>query len=454
MYTKRILFCIFILFFVSINLSKETEEVEITGKMLSVMIENEHGEYEKSSSDTLPKNMLLDIDNTYCINGSDILYDPSLGQVVIDNNISDKCVLYFKELSHGPFASLILENNGGIDFIKLKESPDFNKAAISESDYDNYSSWCNDSGYCDITRVTKNENGMYVIDENDGKSYYFRGYVDNNWVIFGEENGEPIYWRIVRIEGNGNVKLIYSGTTAPSSSESFVMTGTKTQASSTSTYQNITSMLNDGKLLYQSVEGVGYVYEDGVLHGSESSSLIKSFTENWYNNNLSLFSDYIAPHETCIDRTIYTREGLAWDYTFTRYSVQDIIDDAHYYGATKRLWRVANTNPILSCDENDDSLLLDVSLITVDEVSLAGGLSNLYNSSFYLYTGVYYWTISPYYFDGTNAYVFRVNSSGNISYNNIVYSRGVRYVISLDSTVDVVSGNGTYNNPYIISTEV
>ena len=50
--------------------------------------------------------------------------------------------------------------------------------------------------------------GLYAIeDENNTKSYYYRGEVNNNWVSFGN-----FYWRIVRINGDGSIRLIYSGT--------------------------------------------------------------------------------------------------------------------------------------------------------------------------------------------------------------------------------------------------
>ena len=50
--------------------------------------------------------------------------------------------------------------------------------------------------------------GLYAIeDENNTKSYYYRGEVNNNWVSFG-----GFYFRIVRINGDGSIRLIYSGT--------------------------------------------------------------------------------------------------------------------------------------------------------------------------------------------------------------------------------------------------
>lgn len=59
--------------------------------------------------------------------------------------------------------------------------------------------------------------GMYSASDNYGTSYYYRGAVDNNWVRFAN-----FYWRIIRINGDGSIRMIYAGTSAPTSSESVV----------------------------------------------------------------------------------------------------------------------------------------------------------------------------------------------------------------------------------------
>ena len=68
-----------------------------------------------------------------------------------------------------------------------------------------------------ITREIANsvitlDNGLYQAEDDYGTSYYYRGVIDNNWVEFGEENGSPILWRIIRINGDGSIRMIYAGT--------------------------------------------------------------------------------------------------------------------------------------------------------------------------------------------------------------------------------------------------
>ena len=51
------------------------------------------------------------------------------------------------------------------------------------------------------------EIGLYATNDDDGTSYFYRGAVENNYLSFA-----GFIWRIVRINGNGSIRLIYSGT--------------------------------------------------------------------------------------------------------------------------------------------------------------------------------------------------------------------------------------------------
>ena len=82
----------------------------------------------------------------------------------------------------------------------------------------------------------------------------------------------------------------------------------------------------------------------------------------------------------------------------------------------------------------------------------AGGL-NTNNTSYYLYNGQNYWTMSPYYWSGTYASVFYVYSDGFLSNAGVdVTVIGVRPVINLKAdTLFVTGGTGTRTNPYVVS---
>lgn len=51
------------------------------------------------------------------------------------------------------------------------------------------------------------DRGLYTMTDHDGISYYYRGNDTNNYVYFA-----GYYWRIIRRNGDGSVRLLYAGT--------------------------------------------------------------------------------------------------------------------------------------------------------------------------------------------------------------------------------------------------
>ena len=100
--------------------------------------------------------------------------------------------------------------------------------------------------------------------------------------------------------------------------------------------------------------------------------------------------------------------------------------------------------------KGNHKLTYPIGLITSDEVVLAGGFGGSSNNSYYLYTGQYYWTMSPAVYNGY-AIVFRVFSDGSLSSGNGVdIANGVRPVINLKADVSF-TGEGTASNPYEVA---
>ena len=283
------------------------------------------------------------------------------------------------------------------------------------------------------------------------KSYYFRGAVNNNWVQFGQENGKDIYWRIIRINGDGSIRMIYSGTTDPKTDSSVTgsngvyMTGEGTQIS-TSQFNSISNRS----------EHVGYMYTDGEQHGNSTSSDIKNTLENWYarttlKDNALVSQDQIF----CNDRSVTDGTWSSWPTYLT-------------YATYTRL-SASMPSPQLSCPTESDkftskkssignkALEYPVGLITVDEVTMAGGVYGINNNLYYLYNGQYLWTLSPSYFDSYHslAHVWIILPSGALAdWLNVTYTFDVRPVINLNSDITISSGDGTALNPYVIQTEV
>ncbi len=93
----------------------------------------------------------------------------------------------------------------------------------------------------------------------------------------------------------------------------------------------------------------------------------------------------------------------------------------------------------------------------MDEVIMAGGKSGSANSSYYLFSGQDYWTMSPSYCWWYNsvssrfANAFLVWSDGSLSNDVVDSTRGIRPVINLKAdTLFATGGNGTHDNPYIV----
>ena len=420
---KKIIYLSFILVLVislitlsSIYKSKDNKykkEYNTIPKGMAIMIKEEGAtDYIKSTSKDIPKgNYVLNRNKSYCKNNGKIgNYDSSLGKVSFSFIGTDSCYLYFDYKETIKLGSAVLEVNS--------ETPDFSKVA------------------------TTNE-GLFKAQEDLETSYYFRGAVDNNWVKFGKDSsGKDIYWRIIRINGDGSIRMIYTGTTAPTESTKVVMTGEGTQIG--------TSKFNSSR---NGAEYVGYMYTSGQQHGTSTSSTIKTTIENWYKTTTletdSATKSLVADQIFCNDRSPSSTQTDAWTSNGADY----------YYGADGRL--DSKKEPILTCPTASDkftsnkssignkALTYPVGLITADEVAMAGGLNGSSNNSYYLYTSQHYWLGSPSFFYSSfaSAVEFFVDSSGSLNGNNVNESYGARPVISLSSKAKL-TGDGTWNNVF------
>ena len=286
------------------------------------------------------------------------------------------------------------------------------------------------SGTPNFANTATTDEGVYKTQDDWGDSYYFRGTVTNNWVKFA-----GYYWRIVRINGDGSIRIIYNGTNTKT-------TGSSTMISSSQAFNSS----------YNRSEYVGYMYTTSQQHGNKTNSNIKAVIDTWYNSNLANHADKISKEAGfCGDREM--KSGYSW-------SSQP--SSSIYYKAYERL--NTNKSPSLKCSNSNDlyttsssskgnkALTNPVGLITADEVSMAGGVNGSSNSSYYLYNGEYYWTMSPSDVDSDGwAYVFSVGSNGWLGSNSVRWTNsGVRPVINLSADVTAKSGNGTSSTPYEI----
>ena len=366
----------------------------------------------------------------------------------------------------------ILANNGGAASMTTLTSTDF------------------------ATATTASDKGMHKTQDDLGTSYYFRGAVDNNWVKYGKytkdtfitkdsnnnysliescdgidicyklaSKGDDMYWRIIRINGDNSIRMIYTGTSAPDNNTKVVMT----ERTNSSGYIRATSAgMSKFNQNYDNAEYVGYMYTIGEQHGTGKSSDIKTYLENWYANytDLNKTGTKIIDQIYCNDRTASTSESgtageiSSWASTGTQYA----------YGAGLRLYGdSSNPSPSLKCTNATDKftttiakgngkLSYSVGLITADEVNMAGA-DNQFNSnaSYYLYIGSYYWTGSPIafgrnQFGGGKSREFGVYDDGRLGTYDVSNDDDgmVRPVVSLSSESKLL-GSGTYDDVYTVN---
>ena len=374
-------------------------------------------------------------------------------------------------------------------------------------------------GTPDFSKTATTDEGLFMAEDDEGESYYYRGTVKNNYVSFA-----GFTWRIIRRNGDGSIRMIYSGKstsdtgtavtigksqfnskywdpayvgykynekfslyenngatgynrftntqkynygtgyTFDESTKKFTLTGTIKQLTwkdnsdeivvgnlyscletSCNVVYKVTGYQNDTTMKVQPISYSSDSYADAVTNATNST--MKNTLDTWYKNNLTSYASYLADETFCNDRSISSGTGYKLDsYTF--------------YGAYNR--NINRRTPSLKCAQDNDkfkvsnvSAKLDypISLITVDEAAMAGGVYNMPNSNYYLYNGQYFWTLSPSRFESNYslAYVWIVYPSGSLyPWYSVADSFGARPVINLKADTLITKGDGTSLNPYVI----
>ena len=273
---------------------------------------------------------------------------------------------------------------------------------------------------------------IYYEDTSKGTTYYFAGNPTDNWVRWA-----GFYWRIIRINEDGTIRMIYQGTAANT-------TGVGTQIG--------TSAFNSSN---NNNAYVGFKYTTNNVHGTGTNSTILGVLNTWYSNNLASYADDLDGNAGfCGDRTPSTSSSSINNSGGTGTTTT-------YYGGYIRLYSTGT--PTFECENDSDlyttsgssdgnrALTYPIGLISMDEVWYAGGYTST-NQSYYLYTGQYYWTLSPSYVDSDGwANVFLVWSDGYLGDGWVNSANGVRPVINLKANIQFSEGNGTSDKPLVVS---
>ena len=281
-----------------------------------------------------------------------------------------------------------------------------------------------------------------------GDTYYFRGSKSGikNWVKFANK-----YWRIIRINGNGTIRLIYIGNNASGNGI----------AKSNIMYNDYDHYQDNTYVGFKYGTAGASKYDD--THTNVTKSYILTELDTWYLQNLSTYgNDIDGGTGFCNDRTPYQYNGVSATSQpdTTKYGFGKVKT---YYGPNVRTF--ISHKPIFKCPQTNNDLFTTtkekgigngalenpIGLITADEVMYAGAYEDTTNTDYYLHSGQYYWTMSPFTFNSEDAFVFIVEDYGELNSCYSVYdeSWGMRPVINLKSNLNF-TGNGTTSSPFEI----
>ena len=283
-----------------------------------------------------------------------------------------------------------------------------------------------------------NTNTLYTGVEDSKTVYYFAGNATDNWVKFGKNaSNQDLYWRIIRTNSDGSVRLLYHGTST-TTTDAYIGT-----SAFNSSYDNIAYV----SYMYGSLGSISSAREN------TNNSTIKTTIDNWYISNLEAkgYTKYLSTTAVyCNDRSISS--------------------DSINFGAFTRLG--TNKTPSYDCAATEDKFTVDTStgngkltypiaLMTADEVSFAGGLYGANTPTWYYYNSVngsstgskFWWLLSPLDSSTSGSSMFIVRGSSNpgrLNYNYVYSNNGVRPALSLKSCVKYSSGDGSASDPYTI----
>ena len=303
---------------------------------------------------------------------------------------------------------------------------------------------------------TADEALLASAEDDYGTSYYFRGAVTNNYVEFANK-----CWRIVRVSGDGSVKLILhndnpTGAANPcdaannSASAAFARYSGETYKSAFNANYNDNAYVG---FKYGTVGAGDYA----LTHANTNKSTILTNLEAWYNDNLSTYEKVIDDTVWCNDKTNVTDTSYdPWGWTPNGYGYGKNVT---YYGATQRListnGRTGGTGPSLKCNSGLSKINSKVGLITADELAYAGYAAALKNTTTYLQenaTDTDWLSLSPSVFFSVYAFVWSVNGgSGDFGNYSVNSDGGVRPAISLIISTTISGGTGTSEDPYVVN---
>ncbi len=325
-----------------------------------------------------------------------------------------------------------------------------------------------------------------------GTSYYFRGNVQNNYVVFA-----GMCWRIVRVTGDGSIKLIlanYSSTDCTDTTGDLAFMRDEDDSLLSPNYNESDEDNTYVGFMYGAANSTTYA----DTHENSNKSSVLTALETWYTANLSAYEEKLADTIWCNDKStrklffgstygIILEDGSLEEYYSNYTSLGYSANDTLYGGFTRSfpgytnstsddIYIYSDISSLVCPNDNEGGNLskftvddtkygngaLDkkIGLVTVDEL-MFGGLRHYSNYDDYTQIFNNYlltnaeedctWTMSPYTFDYNSASVFYYCGSGFVGGSLPNSGMSVRPVVSLKNTVTISSGTGTAISPFVVS---
>ena len=293
------------------------------------------------------------------------------------------------------------------------------------------------SGTPDFSQIAETDEGVYSAEDDYGTSYYWRGAATTNYIKFGKNSSnQDLYWRIVRINGNGSLRLFYLGD----------------DINDNDYISDVVFNNSDTSNAY-----LGYMYGDPngstfeSTHANINSSSAKNALDNWYVSNIQgkTIEEYISDTEFCYDRSIIeenTGNGVGTNVT-------------HYASYTRNY---TNKSPSLLCTQKNDRFTVNdvgvgngnlskpIGLITLDEILMAGGNYEI-NEEHFLNGNIYYWTGTPIRFEYSEANVAFLTNEGDFDWVEVNAKKDLVPVINITpEAVSTLTGSGTVSDPFVV----
>ena len=294
--------------------------------------------------------------------------------------------------------------------------------------------------------ATANE-GVRTSPDDYGTSYYYRGNINNNYVEFAN-----MCWRILRVTGNGDIKLVlYNGN---AESVNNPCSNVKSVYAPFS-YYKMGSSTNYHYKAFNSLD-TGYVYT-GFMYGPETDITVNSTDSIALSSLKGFYDQFLRKYNSMIADTIYCgdkSETTVSNVLSRIYRSPTLTCPADAKGGKAGSYTatdIVNGNGKLRGNDGYGSKPYKIGLLSADEVAFAGLTTSSANTSTFLgYSaeGDTYWTMSSA-GNGSPYEVFFVKDGTSIDYDILTERHYIRPVIALLSSTKV-TGSGTKTDPFVV----